>query len=183
MVLRQTTGFVESLLSLMGLDWEVPNFSTLSRRKKSLTVRISCRGSDAPLHLLADSTVREVDGTWAGFGEFHPDVDRVLPGIYADDEERDLCLVAAGGSAGPDRDAGGAAPFDRPDAAREAGAAELVGHLGVVAADVHRNSENRQVAIVPVQHAIQIGPEARAGKGLLDNNFVNHAAFESFLSP
>ena len=31
MALRQTTGFVESLLRLIDLDWVVPNFSTLSR--------------------------------------------------------------------------------------------------------------------------------------------------------
>ena len=31
MALRQTTGFVESLLRLVGLDWAVPDFSTLSR--------------------------------------------------------------------------------------------------------------------------------------------------------
>jgi hypothetical protein len=31
MALRQTTGFVESLLQLIGLDWDVPDFSTLSR--------------------------------------------------------------------------------------------------------------------------------------------------------
>ena len=31
MALRQTTGFVESLLSLIGLDWAVPDFSTLGR--------------------------------------------------------------------------------------------------------------------------------------------------------
>jgi Transposase DDE domain len=30
--LRQTIGFVESLLRLIGLDWTVPDFSTLSRR-------------------------------------------------------------------------------------------------------------------------------------------------------
>lgn len=30
--LRQTTGFVESLLRLVGLAWSVPDFSTLSRR-------------------------------------------------------------------------------------------------------------------------------------------------------
>lgn len=34
--LRQTTGFVESLLQLISLDWEVPDFSTLSRVRKSL---------------------------------------------------------------------------------------------------------------------------------------------------
>ena len=31
--LRQTTGFVESLLQLAGVDWAVPDFSTLSRRQ------------------------------------------------------------------------------------------------------------------------------------------------------
>lgn len=34
MALRQTTGFVESPLKLVGLDWAVPDFSTLSRRQK-----------------------------------------------------------------------------------------------------------------------------------------------------
>ena len=38
MALRQTTGFVESLLGLIELDWAVPNFSTLSRRQKTLKV-------------------------------------------------------------------------------------------------------------------------------------------------
>ena len=33
MELRETTGFVESLFSLTGLDWDVPDFSTLSRRQ------------------------------------------------------------------------------------------------------------------------------------------------------
>ena len=40
MALRQTTGFVESLLRLSGLDWAVPDFSTLSRRQKTLKVNI-----------------------------------------------------------------------------------------------------------------------------------------------
>ena len=31
--LRQTAGFVESLLKLVGLDWSVPDFSTLCRRQ------------------------------------------------------------------------------------------------------------------------------------------------------
>ncbi|MEE4121408.1 MAG: transposase, partial [Paracoccaceae bacterium] len=44
-VLRQTTGFVESLLRLVGLDWTVPDFSTLSRRQKTLAVTIPYRGS------------------------------------------------------------------------------------------------------------------------------------------
>ncbi|APG49153.1 transposase, IS4 family (plasmid) [Phaeobacter porticola] len=62
MALRQTTGFVESLLRLSGLDWSVPDFSTLSRRQKSLAVNIPYRGSEGPLHLLIDSTRIKVEG-------------------------------------------------------------------------------------------------------------------------
>jgi hypothetical protein len=62
MALRQTTGFVESLLRLIGLDWAVPDFSTLSRRQKTLKVNIPYRGSHGPLHLLVDSTGIKVEG-------------------------------------------------------------------------------------------------------------------------
>ena len=64
---RQTTGFVESLLRLVGLDWSVPDFSTLSRRQKALAVNIPYRGSKGPLHLLIDSTGIKVEGE----GEWH----------------------------------------------------------------------------------------------------------------
>jgi len=62
MALRQTTGFVESLLRLIGLDWAVRDFSTLSRRQKTLKVNIPYRGSDGSLHLLVDSTGIKVEG-------------------------------------------------------------------------------------------------------------------------
>jgi hypothetical protein len=62
MALRQTTGFVESLLRMIDLDWAVPNFSTLSRRQKTLKVNIPYRGSAGPLHLLIDSTGIKVEG-------------------------------------------------------------------------------------------------------------------------
>ena len=55
LALRQSIGMVESLLKLAGLDWPVPNFSTLSRRQKNLQVHIGYRASPA-LHLLVDST-------------------------------------------------------------------------------------------------------------------------------
>ena len=67
MALRQTTGFAESLLKLVGLDWTVPDFSTLSRRQKPLAVNIPYRGSRGPLHLLVDSTGIKVEGE----GEWH----------------------------------------------------------------------------------------------------------------
>jgi hypothetical protein len=66
MALRQTTEFVESLLRLIALDWTVPDFSTLSRRQKTLKVNIPYRGSQGPLHLLIDSTGIKVEseGEW-----------------------------------------------------------------------------------------------------------------------
>ena len=62
MALRQTTGFAGSLLRLIGMDWAVPDFGTLSRRQKTLKVNIPYRGSDGPLHLLVDSAGIKVEG-------------------------------------------------------------------------------------------------------------------------
>jgi hypothetical protein len=66
MPLRQTTGFVESLLRLVGLDWRVPDFSTLCRRQRRLNVAIPYRGGTGPLNLLIDSTgiKAEGEGEW-----------------------------------------------------------------------------------------------------------------------
>ena len=66
MPLRQTTGFVESLLRLAGLDWKFPDFSTLCRRQKTLNVAIPYRGGTGPLHLLIDATgiKAEGEGEW-----------------------------------------------------------------------------------------------------------------------
>ncbi|PIL21041.1 hypothetical protein P775_06640 [Puniceibacterium antarcticum] len=61
MALRQTTGFVESLLRQTGLDWPVPDFSTTCRRQRMLEVNIPYRGSKGPLHLLIDSTGIKVE--------------------------------------------------------------------------------------------------------------------------
>ncbi len=62
MALQQTTGFVEGLLRLTGLAWSVPNFSTLSRRPKTMKVNFPYRGSEGPPHLLIDSTGIKVEG-------------------------------------------------------------------------------------------------------------------------
>ena len=53
-MVRETlaNGFVASLLKLAGLDWPVPDFSTLCRRQKT---QLSYQGSGDPLHLLIPS--------------------------------------------------------------------------------------------------------------------------------
>ncbi len=64
--LRQTTGMVSSILKMAGLDWPVPDFSTLSRRQKTITVQLSSRRMASPLNLLVDSTGIKFlgDGEW-----------------------------------------------------------------------------------------------------------------------
>ncbi len=66
MTTRQTTGFVESLLRLVGLNWAVPDFSTLCRRQKTLNVSLPYRGGTGPLNLPIDSTgiKAEGEGAW-----------------------------------------------------------------------------------------------------------------------
>jgi len=62
--LRQTTGMVAILLDLAGLDWPVPDFSTLCRRQRTLTVHIPYRPSTGALHLLIDSTGLKAEGRY-----------------------------------------------------------------------------------------------------------------------
>ncbi|AGT11137.1 transposase (plasmid) [Paracoccus aminophilus JCM 7686] len=54
--LRQAAAFLESLLSLSGLNWSVPDCTTLCRRQTHLKVQIPYRAASGPLHLLLDSS-------------------------------------------------------------------------------------------------------------------------------
>ena len=64
--LRQTQGFIQSLLDLMGLALAVPDYSTLSRRQGNLAVVLPTRCPDTPMHLVVDSTGLKVygEGEW-----------------------------------------------------------------------------------------------------------------------
>ena len=54
--LRQAMGMAQSLLRLAGLHWPVPDYSTVSRRQKTLQVAIGATPTTTGLHLLVDST-------------------------------------------------------------------------------------------------------------------------------
>jgi hypothetical protein len=66
LALRQTIGMVESLLRLAGLDWPVPDFSTLCRRQKTVSIQIPFRRAGGDLNLLVDSTGVKMlgEGEW-----------------------------------------------------------------------------------------------------------------------
>src|SRR3954449_730221 len=63
--LRATEGFARSILGLMGLDLDVPDYTTLCRRSKTLQITLP-KKADGPLHLVIDSTGLKVygEGEW-----------------------------------------------------------------------------------------------------------------------
>lgn len=66
LALRQTIGMVASLLKMAGLDWSVPDFSTLCRRQRTVSIQIPFRRAGGDLNLLVDSTGVKMrgDGEW-----------------------------------------------------------------------------------------------------------------------
>ena len=54
--LRQTEGFLDSLLSLMSRDLKAPDHTTLSRRNQIVVVPPLTRAHDGPIDLIVDST-------------------------------------------------------------------------------------------------------------------------------
>ena len=61
--LRQTKGFLRSLVKLMGVYIRVPNFSTLSCRGSGLVLPMKSHSDkDGPIHLVVDSTGLKISG-------------------------------------------------------------------------------------------------------------------------
>ncbi len=67
--LRQAEGFPRSVLSLMGVDLEAPDHTTLSRRSQELDVDLHLVQVNEPIHLIVDSTGLSIvgEGEWAAF--------------------------------------------------------------------------------------------------------------------
>ena len=60
--LRQTEGFLDSLLSLMSRDLKAPDHTTLSRRNQIVVVSPLTRAHDGPIDLIVDSTGLKILG-------------------------------------------------------------------------------------------------------------------------
>ena len=112
--LRQTEGFVRSVLALMGAALETPDHTTLSRRSQRLQVALHRLPAAGPIHVVVDSTGLSVvgEGEWAavkhgghgrrGWKKLHLAVDRsgaivaqALTDATADDASTALPLLAA----------------------------------------------------------------------------------------
>lgn len=64
--LRQAQGLTASILELMGLELDVPNYTTLSRRRKRLTVSLGATRRDEAIDMVVDSTGVKIygEGEW-----------------------------------------------------------------------------------------------------------------------
>ncbi len=110
--LRQAEGFLGSVLSLMGLDLEAPDHTTLSRRSQHLDITLRRTPTTGAIHLIVDSTGLSIvgEGEWAaakhgrkgkrGWKKLHLGVDRsgvivaqVLTDGNADDAVAGLSLI------------------------------------------------------------------------------------------
>ena len=60
--LRQTEGFLRSVLALMRADLEAPDHTTLSRRSQELTVELDRVPANEPIDLIVDSTGLSIVG-------------------------------------------------------------------------------------------------------------------------
>ena len=67
---RQTEGLIGSLMPLLQLDLPVPDHTTLSRRARTLAVKI-CPQTAGPWHLLVDSTGLKLSGPGEWLVEKH----------------------------------------------------------------------------------------------------------------
>jgi IS5 family transposase len=65
--LRQAEGFLRSVLSLMALDLEAPDHTTISRRSQQVDVGLRLTATKGRLHLIVDSTGLSIigEGEWA----------------------------------------------------------------------------------------------------------------------
>jgi len=86
--LRQTEGFVRSVLTVMRAGLDAPDHTTLSRRSQRLNVGMQVVPANGPVHLIVDSTGLSIvgEGEWAaakhggrgtrGWKKLHLGVDR-----------------------------------------------------------------------------------------------------------
>ena len=112
--LRQAEGFLRSVLSMMRVDLDLPDHTTLSRRSRDLSVEFHRIPVNEPIHLVVDSTGLSivVEGEWAavkhggrgrrGWRKLHLGVDgsgaivaHTLTDSNADDAPTGLKLIDA----------------------------------------------------------------------------------------
>jgi hypothetical protein len=108
--LREAEGFLRSVLSMMRVDLDAPNHTTLSRRSRDLSVEFHRIPVNEPIHLVVDSTGLSIvgEGEWAavkhggrgrrGWRKLHLGVDgsgAIVAHTLTDDAPTGLKLIDA----------------------------------------------------------------------------------------
>jgi len=106
---RQTEGLLQSLVELVGLDLDVPDHTTLSRRSRDLATDLRRSPPSGPIHLIVDASGLKVlgQGEWAaakyggrrmGWRKLHLAVDqhgRIVAAELTDNDVADACVFPA----------------------------------------------------------------------------------------
>jgi hypothetical protein len=71
LALRQNERLIGSILQLLGIDLPVPNFSTISRRARTLGMPAQPCTTGGPIHLLVDSSGLKLSGPGEWLVEKH----------------------------------------------------------------------------------------------------------------
>jgi len=106
--LRATEGLLRSVLQLLNVNLDVPDYSTLCRRRQTLAVSLPVQARQQPLHLVVDSTGLKVygEGEWKvrqhGWSK-HRTWRKVHLGV--DEASGELLAVMMSGSLVHDKDA------------------------------------------------------------------------------
>lgn len=96
LTLRSTQGMMSSILRLMNIGLEVPNYTTFCRRGKTLKVPLGVAPSSEPRHVLVDSTgVRVVgEGEWKSM-KHGPEKHQVWRKLHIAMDADSLTIVSA----------------------------------------------------------------------------------------
>ena len=121
--LRQTEGFLDSLLSLMSRDLKAPDHTTLSRRNQMVVVPPLTRAHGGPIDLIVDSTGLKIlgRGQWNAHKTSKKRRDRGTDQIAVKIQHKDRLLTDPGAIEDILAVEDDVVPFDRADVLEQGG--------------------------------------------------------------
>ena len=158
---RAAQGLAMELIQLLNLELPCPNYSTLSRRAKTLKVDLGVRKTGEPIHLLVDSTGIKVagEGEWKT-RKWKAEYRRTWIKLHLGLDRNSGQIVA-----GVVTDAKGGDPDHFPEILDAVeGQIEKVGADGIYDSvdNFRRIAERGAIAIIPARIGAAIRPEAEA---------------------
>ena len=160
--LRQTEGFLDSLLSLMSRDLKAPDHTTLSRRNQIVVVPPLTRAHGGPIDLIVDSTGLKIlgRGEWNAHKTSKKRRDRGTDQIAVKIQHKDRLLTDPGAIEDILAVEDDVVPFDRADVLEQGG-------VDAFFCDSPRAHRLRDLLGLPIDDASQNQRQAATGVHLL----------------